>query len=47
MGRWQFARDHGIDVERGSMTPEDFIRLTENAYGGSTIRKLKPLYGME
>ena len=46
MGRRQFARDHGIDVERGSMTPEDFIRLTESAYGGSTIRKLKPLYGM-
>ena len=47
MGRRQFARDHGIDVERGSMTPEDFIRLTESAYGGSTIRKLRALYGME
>ena len=46
MGRRQFARDHEIDVEHGSMTPEDFIRLTESAYGGSTIRKLKPLYGM-
>lgn len=46
MGRRQFARDHGIDVENGSMTPEDFIRLTENAYGGSTVRKLRQLYGM-
>ena len=44
MGRRQFARDHGIDVENGSMTPEDFIALTENAYGGATIRKLKPFY---
>ena len=47
MGRRAFARTHDIDVEHGSMTPEDFIRLTENDYGGSTIRKLRPLYGME
>ena len=44
MGRKQFARDHGINVEHGSMTPEAFIRLTENAYGSSTIRKLKAYY---
>lgn len=47
MGRRQFAKDHSIDVEGGSMTPEDFIRLTENAYGCRTIRKLRPLYGMK
>ena len=47
MGRKQFAADHGIDVEHGSMTPEAFIRLTENAYGSSTIRKLKPYYKLE
>ena len=47
MGRRQFAAEHAVDVENGSMTPEDFIRLTENAYGGRTIRKLRPLYGME
>ena len=44
MGREQFAKDHGIDVENGSMTPEAFIALTENAYGSSVIRKLKPHY---
>ena len=44
MGRQQFARDHGIDVENGSMTPEEFIQLTENAYGGRTIRKLREYY---
>ena len=44
MGRQAFAKDHGIDVENGSMTPEAFILLTENAYGAGTIRKLKPFY---
>ena len=44
MGRRQFARNHGIDVENGSMTPETFIYLTESSYGSSTIRKLKPFY---
>ena len=47
MGRREFARQHDIDVENGSMTPEEFIRLTENAYCGHVIRQLKPMYGME
>ena len=42
-GRRQFARDHGIDLA-DSMTPEAFIRLTVNAYGGSVIRKLAEHY---
>lgn len=44
MGRRQFARDHGIDVEHGSMTPEAFIRLTVTSFGGSTIAKLREFY---
>ena len=44
MGRRQFAKDHGLDIETGSLTPEEFIILTQNAYGGGTIRKLKPYY---
>ena len=44
MGRRQFAREHGIDVEDGTMTPEEFIRLTENAYRGDLIRALKQFY---
>ena len=44
MGRQAFASDHGIDVDNGSMTPEAFILLTENAYGAGTIRKLKQFY---
>ena len=43
MGREQFAREHEVDLE-GSMTVREFIKLTENAYGGSTIRKLKEFY---
>ena len=44
MGRRQFAKDRGIDVENGSMTPEEFVRLTENAYGGNVIRMLREYY---
>ena len=43
MGRMQFAKNHGISLD-DSMTPEEFIRLTENDFGGSTIRKLKEYY---
>ena len=39
MGRRSFARDHGIDVENGTMTLEEFFRLTRDAYGGEIIRK--------
>ena len=43
MGREQFAREHEVDLE-ASMTVREFIQLTENAYGGSAIRKLKEFY---
>ena len=42
-GRRQFARDHRINLDR-RMTPESFIRLTRNAYGGEIIRKLAAHY---
>lgn len=45
MGRRDFAKRHQIDLN-GEMTVEEFIRLTENDYGGEIIKKLKPLYGM-
>ena len=41
MGRQSFARDHEIDIEHDMMTPEEFIDLTKDAYGGSIIRQLK------
>ena len=46
MGRLQFVKEHGIDMS-GSMTPEDFVRLTMNDYGRDIIRMLKPYYGIE
>lgn len=39
-GRKAFVADHGLDMG-GSTTPEEFIRLTRNAYGGEVIRKLE------
>ena len=39
MGRKQFARDHGVDLEHGMMTLTEFLELTKNAYGGDVIRK--------
>lgn len=41
MGRREFAKEHEIDLENGEMTVDEFIKLTENAYGGEIIRKLK------
>ena len=40
MGRKDFAKAHGIDIDRDTMTREEFAELTKNAYGGETIRKL-------
>lgn len=39
MGRKQFARDHGVDLDHGMMTLTEFLELTKNAYGGDVIRK--------
>ena len=41
MGRREFAKQHGIDVENGKMTAKEFISLTENSYGKEIIKKLK------
>lgn len=40
MGRKQFARDHGVDLEHGMMTLTKFLELTKDAYGGDVIRKV-------
>ena len=40
MGREQFARDHGVDLEHGIMTLTEFLELTKDAYGGDVIRKV-------
>lgn len=45
-GGHAFVKNHGLSLD-GSTTVQDFIKLTENAYNGSIIRKLRPHYGME
>ena len=40
MGRQQFAKDHGVDLD-GEMTVKEFIELTENAFGGDIIKRLE------
>ena len=45
MGRNQFAKDHGIDVDKDEMTVEEFIELTKDAYGGEVIMRLEEQMG--
>ncbi len=47
MGRKQFARDHGVDLERGMMTLAEFFELTKDAYGGDVIRKVMKRMGVD
>ena len=44
-GRRAFVQDRGLSMG-GKTTVREFIRLTEDAYGGSTVRKLKKEYGI-
>ena len=44
MGRQEFARNHGIDIENGEATVREFIALTENDFGGEVIKMLKERY---
>ena len=41
MGRKDFAERHDIDLDTDRFTVREFINLTENAYGGEIIRKVK------
>ncbi len=40
MGRKDFAKSRGIDIENDQMTREEFAELTKDAYGGEVIRRL-------
>ena len=45
MGRAEFAKRHGYRLTDDELlTVEEFIKLTENSYGGSVIRKLREAY---
>jgi len=39
MGRKAFAKNHDIDLENDMFTAQEFLQITKNDYGGSTIRK--------
>ena len=41
LGRKAFAKDHGIDIEKDTMTVREFIDLTKNSFGGSVIKQLE------
>ncbi|MBQ0088525.1 MAG: hypothetical protein KBT27_04240 [Prevotellaceae bacterium] len=45
-GRKQFAKDHNIDIEHGSMSVREFIELTKNAFGCDVISQLKSKYNI-
>lgn len=48
MGRSEFAKSHGYRLTDDELlTVEEFIKLTENSYGGSVIRKLREAYQEE
>ena len=40
MGRNNFVRNHGIDVDNDSFTVREFVELTKNDYGGQIIKKI-------
>ena len=42
-GRNAFVKDRGLTLD-GETTVTEFIRLTKNAYGGSTIKALQAVY---
>ncbi len=39
-GRRAFVENHGLDLEHGMYTLEEFLDLTKNDYGGSVIREV-------
>ena len=43
MGREAFVRRHDIDLDQ-EYTVDEFIKLTEDDYGGEIIRRLKEMY---
>ena len=45
-GRNAFVKDKGLTLD-GETTVTEFIRMTEKAYGGSTIKKLAVAYETE
>lgn len=47
MGRKSFAKNHGINIDTDKFTVQEFIKITENDYGGTIIKQLKKYYCKE
>ena len=43
-GRREFARQHDIDIDSDTLTPEEFFALTRDSYGGSIIRQTEKAF---
>lgn len=41
LGRKIFVENHGIDLDKDTMTLRRFLELTREDYGGETIRKVE------
>ena len=44
MGRKEFARNKGIDIDKDVFTVKEFLDITRNDYGGDVIRKAEAEY---
>ena len=46
MGRRHFCEECGIDIEKDAFTVREFVDMTLDSFGGTTINQLKKLYNM-
>lgn len=44
MGRENFCKERGIDIEEDSFTIEEFVELTKDSYGGDIIKQILEAY---
>ena len=44
MGRKHWCEQNNVDIEKDTFTVKEFIKLTKDAYGGYTIKKLNDFY---
>lgn len=47
MGREEFCRNHGIDIQNDTFTVREFVKLTKDEYKGDIIKKIPYQYGKE
>lgn len=47
MGREEFCRNHGIDIQNDTFTVREFVKLTKDEYKGDIIKKIPYRYGKE